>query len=210
MSDQAVGIAYRQHELDENWDAIVVGSGIGGLTAAALLARHGGKRVLVLERHYTAGGFTHVFRRPGFEWDVGVHYIGGVRDTKALLRRIFDHLTEGRLEWGHMPDVYDRIFLGDGHWRPTSGSAAGKTHGGRNAETTMSRSNARYRTGCLMCSPGTCRRFRAESLTPSSPRPFRHGILPATPKGRSTGLPTLRNDLRYGASGHARPCATST
>jgi len=67
-----VGRPYKQSALDESWDAIVIGSGIGGLTAAALLARHAGKRVLVLERHYTAGGFTHTFRRPGYEWDVVV------------------------------------------------------------------------------------------------------------------------------------------
>jgi all-trans-retinol 13,14-reductase len=34
--------------------------------------------VLILERHYTAGGFTHTFTRPGYEWDVGLHYIGEV------------------------------------------------------------------------------------------------------------------------------------
>ena len=60
------------------FDAIVVGSGIGGLGTAALLAKAAGRRVLVLEKHYTAGGFTHVFHRPGFEWDVGVHYVGQV------------------------------------------------------------------------------------------------------------------------------------
>ena len=31
---------------------------------------------LVLEKHYEAGGYTHVFKRKGYEWDVGVHYIG--------------------------------------------------------------------------------------------------------------------------------------
>ena len=29
------------------------------------------------ERHYTAGGYTHVFKRRNYEWDVGIHYIGG-------------------------------------------------------------------------------------------------------------------------------------
>ena len=41
---------------------IVVISGIGGLTAAALLA-HAGRRVLVVERHDPVGGYAHAFRR---------------------------------------------------------------------------------------------------------------------------------------------------
>ena len=85
-----------------------------GSTAAALLAKHGGKRVLVLERHYVAGGYTHAFHRPGYEWDVGVHYVGEVQDPASPLRAMFDHLTGGRLQWNAMPDVYDRIRMG-GH-----------------------------------------------------------------------------------------------
>lgn len=102
----------RNKLIDAPYDAIVIGSGAGGLTSAVLLAKHAGKRVLVLERHYTAGGFTHVFRRPGFEWDVGVHYIGDVQNPASQNRRIFDHLTDGRLKWAAMPEVYDRIFIG--------------------------------------------------------------------------------------------------
>lgn len=105
-------VAYKRAKLDESYDAIVIGSGMGGLTTASLLARHARKRVLVLERHYEWGGFTHVFRRPGYEWDVGVHYIGNVSPGRQT-RRIFDHLTDGRLDWAPMPDVYDRIFVGD-------------------------------------------------------------------------------------------------
>jgi len=66
-----IGVPLKQASLEESWDVVVIGSGIGGLTAALMLALHGGKRVLVLERHYEAGGFTHTFRRPGFDWDVG-------------------------------------------------------------------------------------------------------------------------------------------
>ncbi|MBZ5643541.1 MAG: NAD(P)/FAD-dependent oxidoreductase [Acidobacteriia bacterium] len=84
---------------------------MGGLTAAALLAKHGGKKVLVLERHYTAGGFTHVFHRRNYEWDVGVHYVGQVSSAQSPLRAAFDHVTEGRLCWNPMPDVYDRILI---------------------------------------------------------------------------------------------------
>ena len=106
-----VGHSYKQFAIEDVYDAIVIGSGIGGLTAAALLAKHAGRKVLVLERHYTAGGFTHVFRRPNYEWDVGLHYIGGVGNPKSPVRAAFDHVTEGRLGWNPMPDVYDRILI---------------------------------------------------------------------------------------------------
>ncbi len=62
----ALGTPYNHASLADHWDAIVIGSGIGGLTAAVLLGLHGNKRVLVLERHYEAGGFTHTFRRLGY------------------------------------------------------------------------------------------------------------------------------------------------
>jgi all-trans-retinol 13,14-reductase len=104
--------SYKQHSLDDRWDAIVIGSGIGGLTTAALLSQHAAKKVLVLERHYTAGGYTHSFQRPGYSWDVGVHYIGDLQDPASPLRAAFDHLTGGQLEWAPMPDVYDRIMIG--------------------------------------------------------------------------------------------------
>jgi all-trans-retinol 13,14-reductase len=105
-------ISYKQHSLDDHWDAIVIGSGIGGLTTAALLSQYSAKKVLVLERHYTAGGYTHSFQRPGYSWDVGVHYIGEVQNPASPLRAAFDRLTGGELEWAPMPDVYDRVILG--------------------------------------------------------------------------------------------------
>jgi all-trans-retinol 13,14-reductase len=107
----ASGIPYKQAKLAETWDAIVIGSGIGGLTAAVLLGAHAGKRVLVLERHYEAGGFTHTFHRPGYEWDVGLHYIGQMQDDRSSVRRAFDHITGGSVEWQPMPDVYDRLII---------------------------------------------------------------------------------------------------
>jgi all-trans-retinol 13,14-reductase len=104
------GVSYQQTRLADQWDAIVVGSGIGGLTAAVLLGVHGGKRVLLLERHYVAGGFTHTFRRPGYEWDVGLHYVGQM-EAGSQVRRAFDHVTGGRVKWQAMPEVYDRMVI---------------------------------------------------------------------------------------------------
>src|ERR1700677_2736819 len=117
--------SYKQQTLDEVWDAIVIGSGIGGLAAAALLSRHAGKKVLVLERHYTAGGYTHSFNRPGYSWDVGVHYIGEVQDPRSPVRAVFDHLTEGQLRWQPMPDIYDRVVIGTGIGARTFGFPTG-------------------------------------------------------------------------------------
>jgi phytoene dehydrogenase-like protein len=101
--------AFLVHRLREC--AIVIGSGIGGLASAALLAKHGGQRVLVLERHYVAGGYTHTFQRHGYEWDVGVHYIGEVQPG-TLLRALFDELTEAQLEDVVSRDVAAALIAG--------------------------------------------------------------------------------------------------
>jgi phytoene dehydrogenase-like protein len=97
--------------VDAPYDAIVIGSGVGGLVTAVLLAKHGGQRVLVLERDSVMGGLTRMFRTPDYEFDVGVHYIGRVNDTREDVRRAYDHITEGRLRFHPMPDVYDRIRI---------------------------------------------------------------------------------------------------
>ncbi len=103
--------SYKRDEIKGDYDVIIIGSGISGLTAASFLAKEG-KKVLILERHYTPGGYSHVFKRRGYEWDIGIHYIGEMhRDT--LLKQILDYISEEPIEWADMGDVYDKMIFGD-------------------------------------------------------------------------------------------------
>ena len=96
-----------------DWDAIVIGSGLGGLTCAAYLTA-AGKRTLVLEQNQVAGGCSQVFRRKGnrYEFDVGMHYIGechpGGRMTTALRGLGLD----GRIEFRQLdPDGHSTLVF---------------------------------------------------------------------------------------------------
>ncbi len=105
--------SYKQHpQLEERYDAILIGTGLGCLTTAAFLTEHG-KKVLLLEKHYTPGGFTHTFTRNDYEWDVGVHYVGDMTRPNSIMQKLFEHITEGQLQWEDMGDVFDRIVIQD-------------------------------------------------------------------------------------------------
>ena len=106
------------------WDAIVIGSGIGGLTFASIMAKMRGWRVLVLERHFKLGGYTHTFSRPGgFTWDVGVHYVGDMGEGMNG-RRLFDFITNAGVAWNPMPDAYDVFSYPGFEFRAVKGEAA--------------------------------------------------------------------------------------
>ncbi len=105
--------SYKQRpKINDHYDAICIGSGLGSLATANVLSKHG-QKVLVLEKHYTAGGFTHVFSRPEYEWDVGVHYVGDVQHEGTMMYNLFHYLSNGTLQWADMGEVYDRIIFGD-------------------------------------------------------------------------------------------------
>lgn len=94
------------------YDAVIIGSGISGLTVASLLAEKG-KKVLVVEKHYTPGGFTHTFKRKKWEWDVGLHYVGEAHINNSEAGKIFNHLSDNKLKWESMGDVYDKMIFGE-------------------------------------------------------------------------------------------------
>lgn len=101
------------HDIPEgSWDYVVVGSGIGGMTAAAMLSRLG-RKVLIVEQHNIPGGFTQTFRRPGYRWDVGVHIVGEMSESRYP-GRLLRELTKGRLEWESVGEIYDEFNFPDG------------------------------------------------------------------------------------------------
>lgn len=62
--------------MSRNYDVIIIGAGLGGLTAASILAKNR-KRILLLEKNPIPGGYVVNFRRKGFEFDAGLHMMFG-------------------------------------------------------------------------------------------------------------------------------------
>lgn len=101
----------KHDQVNTDWDDIVIGSGIGGMAAAAALSRTGHK-VLLLEQYHTLGGLTHSFSRDGFTWDVGIHYLGGVAPGDSE-KDLLDWLCTTPIEFASMGAVYDTLHVGE-------------------------------------------------------------------------------------------------
>lgn len=97
--------------------AVVIGSGVGGLTASILLAMRGWE-VDVYEQHYRPGGLLHRFFRQGSPYDTGFHYCGGVGYDDILGRtlrhlQVFDDINFLPLD----TDGFDRLMFDDYEFR---------------------------------------------------------------------------------------------
>lgn len=96
----------------DQFDVIVIGSGMGGMTTATALSRFGHK-VLLLEQAPSIGGLTHSFSRAGFTWDVGLHYCGMFGHDQSG-GRILDWLSGGTIEFRSIGTIYDTLHFPDG------------------------------------------------------------------------------------------------
>ncbi|BFZ05382.1 hypothetical protein BsWGS_08421 [Bradybaena similaris] len=110
IRDAVLKERFKPAKVPNNLDAIIIGSGAGGLSAGVLLT-FAGKKVLVLEQHDQAGGCCHSFVEKGFEFDTGIHYVGDIQEGTTS-RLLLDQLTCGQLRWARLDDNFDTVAVG--------------------------------------------------------------------------------------------------
>jgi all-trans-retinol 13,14-reductase len=94
------------------YDVVVIGSGLGGLVCARQLAKEG-RSVLVLERQAQPGGCLQSYRRGNFEFDTGLHYVGGLAEGQPL-HEAFEQLGLMQLPWVRLDaDGFDQVTIGN-------------------------------------------------------------------------------------------------
>ncbi len=96
----------------KDYDALVIGAGMGGLSAAAFLAKEG-KSVLLLERHNVPGGYATSFTRGRFEFEVSLHELSGLgsdQDKGPLWRILNEYDVARRVEFIRIPEFYRSVF----------------------------------------------------------------------------------------------------
>lgn len=99
--------------MNKKYDIVIIGSGLGGLVSAVILAKEG-KKVCVLEKNRQYGGNLQTFVRDKTIFDTGVHYIGGLSEGQNLYKYfsylgIMKHLKLKRLD----KDGFDKITFDD-------------------------------------------------------------------------------------------------
>jgi len=100
----------KKDEVRSDWDAIVIGAGLGGLSCAGILSKKG-KRVLVLEKHKKIGGYAHQFKRKAgkdivYNFDVALHVTGSWGEGGAS-RRIAEEIGAwGKFEVKQLDEMF--------------------------------------------------------------------------------------------------------
>lgn len=92
----------------ENYDYVILGAGLGGLSAAACLTRQG-YRVAVLEQHYLPGGCCHTFNYGDYSFCADVHYIYQCGEGQAV-KQFLDYIDRDVPFNSLNPDCIDRVI----------------------------------------------------------------------------------------------------
>ncbi len=106
-----MGIKILGREYQAQYDAIIVGAGIGGLFCANLLA-DAGMKVLVVEQHYVVGGYCSSFRKKGFLFDSATHFYPLLGNPTTLTGKLLKRL-DVQTRW-HKMDPVDKFHFPDG------------------------------------------------------------------------------------------------
>ncbi len=94
-----------------SYDVIVIGAGLGGLTAGAKLSKEG-KKVLLIEQHSIPGGCATTFKRKDLKIEVGLHMIDGLDDNDPKLKIFKEFGVLDNLEFKRVPEFYRFIKPG--------------------------------------------------------------------------------------------------
>ena len=106
---------------ESRYDAVIIGSGLGGLVSAYILSKNGMK-VAVFEKHSVPGGCLQSFSRGGVRFETGMHYIGSMGEGEALYRYfkylgIVDNLPLSKMD----EDAYELISFNGERYRYATG-----------------------------------------------------------------------------------------
>jgi phytoene dehydrogenase-like protein len=120
--------------MNQSVDIVIIGSGVGGLCCAALLAKYG-YRVTICESHAIAGGAAHSFERDGYRFDSGPSLYSGLSSSPSNnpLRQVLDAIEED-LDWANydvwgcrLPEGDFDAYVGANHFCEVLGQLRGET-----------------------------------------------------------------------------------
>ena len=96
--------------MKDKYDVVIIGAGIGGLVCGCYLAK-AGLKVLIVEKNDKPGGYCTSFEKDGYRFDVGVHYLGGIK--RGILGQILEELDIKDQIKFHQFDPTDKIIMPD-------------------------------------------------------------------------------------------------
>lgn len=94
--------------MSERYDVVIIGAGISGLICGCYLVKRG-LRVLIVEQYSKPGGYCTSFERSGYRFDVGIHYLGGVK--RGILAEIIKELDLKEEIKFNQYDPTDKIII---------------------------------------------------------------------------------------------------
>ena len=109
--------------MTHDYDDLVIGAGMAGLTVASLLAK-AGRRVLVVEAHDVAGGYAHTFTMKDYRFCAQVHYIFSCGEGESVHTLLSELGVEGRVPFLRLdPEGFDHVVIAGQRIRIPNGLA---------------------------------------------------------------------------------------